>query len=219
MNPAPNKSSMGSMLRGNSGFRGNTGGNLGNMSATGFKEKRPHGYEMGHLKNFTPQQMELFSQLFSNVGPDSFLSRLAGGDEETFNEMEAPAMRGFNDTLAGIANRFSGGGFGAQGALGAQKSSGFRNTLSSAASNFQQDLQSRRQGLQRQALMDLMGISSNLLGQQPYQNYLVPKQQKQGTNWGGAIGAGLGAIGGSLGGPFGAVQGASFGSQIGSAFV
>src|ERR1700758_2426047 len=136
-------------------------GNFGSM-----KEKIPSGYKKGMLQQFTPEQMQLFQQMFGHVGPESYLSKLAGGDQSTFGDIEAPALRQFNELQGNIASRFSNmGGGGSQRALGARRSSGFQNTINSAASNFAQDLQSQRQGLQRQALMDLMGISNSLLGQ------------------------------------------------------
>lgn len=205
-----------------SGSRGPTGTITGaSSSGKNFREKIPSGYKAGALQQFTPEQLELFQQLFSHVGPESFLSRLAGGDQSQFAEMEAPALRQFSELQGGLASRFSGmGGGGNQLGLGARKSSGFQNTMTSAASNFAQELQAQRQGLQRQALMDLMGISTNLLGQRPYDRFLVEKQQKQG-GLGGALGAlGGGALGffGSGGNPMLALQGAQMGYGIGSAF-
>ena len=171
----------------------------------------PSGYEKGRLQQYTPEQMQLFQKSFGKVGPDSYLSRLAGGDEELFNEMEAPAMRQFSELQGGLASRFSGQG------SGARRSSGFQNTSSAAASNFAQQLQAQRQGLQRQAIGDLHSMSQDLLGNRPYENFLQQKQQKQGFDWGGAIGAGVGAVGGFFeGGPMGAMSGASIGHGIGS---
>lgn len=193
---------MASSMTGSQGLRGPTGQ---------FGNKIPSGYRAGQLQQFTPKQMELFSQLFSNVSPDSYLSKLAGGDESLFNEIESPALQQFQGTLGGIASRFSGMG------TGSRKSSGFQNTVGNEASNFAQQLQSNRQSLQRQALQDLIGFSSELLGQSPYENFLVEKKKKQG--FGGLIGAGLGGVGGFFaGGPAGAMTGAQLGYGIGSAF-
>lgn len=157
---------MGSSLIGSGGFGNSTGYNQ-------MKEKIPSGYKKGQLNNFTPEQMQLFSQMFSQVSPDSYTSRLAGGDEELFNEMEAPALRQYNDIQGNIASRFSGMG------AGARRSSGFQNTNTAASSNFAQDLASRRQELQRQAIKDLMGMGSDLLQQKPYENFMVKKQHKK----------------------------------------
>jgi|SRR5271170_1365544 len=185
-------------------------GMVGPTGKTG--NKIPKGYKVGQLQQFTPEQLELFQQLFSHLGPESFLSKLAGGDESLFEKMEAPAFRQFQEQLGGIASRFSGMG------TGGRHGSGFQNTTSAAASNFAQDLQSQRQNLQRQAIMDLMNLSSNLLSQRPYETGLYEKQKKK-SGWGGAIGAGVGGLGGFLtGGPGGALAGAQAGYGIGSQF-
>ncbi len=192
-----------------SGFTG-----MGGSSTTGkwAGDRIPKGYKTGQMAQFTPEQMSLFRQLFSNVGPESYLSKLAGGDESQFQEMEAPAMRQFQGLQGQLASRFSGMG------MGGRKSSGFQNTATAAASNFAQDLASRRQGLQRQAIMDLMGLSGDLLNQRPYDRQLVEKQQKQG-GLGGLLGAGIGGVGGFFsGGPSGAMKGAQLGYNVGSAF-
>ncbi len=64
--------------------------------STGYGgSKIPKGYEQGSMQQFTPEQMNLFKSLFGQVGPDSFTSRLAGGDQSMFEQMEAPAMRQF----------------------------------------------------------------------------------------------------------------------------
>jgi hypothetical protein len=174
--------------------------------------KVPSGYKVGQIQNFTPEQMQLFQQMFSHVSPDSYLSRLAGGEQGFFNEMEAPALRQFNQLQGNIASRFSGMG------LGARRSSGFQNASTQAASDFAQDLQSRRQALQQQAIKELMGLGSDLLGQRPYEQFLLPKNDF-GSQFGGALGAAIpGAISGFLtGGPGGALVGglgAGFGKYL-----
>ena len=179
-----------------------------NTTNTGMaKEKIPSGYKKGTLQNFTPEQMELFQQLFGHLGPDSFLSKLASGDQSTFGEIEAPALRQFSELQGNLSSRFSG-----MGGLGARKSSGFQNTMNSAASNFAQNLQSQRQQLQQQALMDLMGISNQLLGQRPQENFLVQKQQK--PSFGGMLGNIAGGFAGSALNPIG--QG--FGNNVSNKF-
>lgn len=173
----------------------------------------PKGLETGQIQNFTPEMMDLFSQMFSHLGPDSFLSKLASGDQSMFDEIEAPAKRQFNQLQGAIGSKFGGMG------MGNQRSSGFQNTITQAGSDFAQDLQSKRQELRQQALRDLMGMSNMLLKQEPYDQYTTEKQQKQKSGWGGLTGAGLGAAGGFfLGGPMGAMQGAQTGYQVGSQF-
>ena len=195
-----------------SGYRGPAGGNISSKSAGGFKgDITPKGYEKGQLAQFTPDQMKLFQQLFSHVSPDSYLSRLASGDESFFEEMEAPAWRQFAQAQGQLGSRFSQL---APGSMSAQRGSGFQNAAGQLGSDFAMDLASRRRDLQRQAIQDLMGISGELLGQRPYDRFLVEKPQKQSSalgGWGGALGAIGGGIAGSFfGNPF---AGAAIGSS------
>ena len=147
-------------------------------TGAGAGNKVPSGYKVGQLQQFTPEQMELFRSLFGHVGPSSYLSRLASGDQSLFGEMEAPAMRQFAGLQGNIASRFSGGGGGAgQMQLGGRHSSGFQNTMNEAASSFAQDLQSRRQELQMNAIKELFGMGESLLGQKPYEQFLYEKKK------------------------------------------
>jgi hypothetical protein len=179
----------------------------------------PKGYRKGQVQNFTPEMMDLFQSLFGYLGPDSDIARLAGGDQSRFDEIEAPAFRQFNDVLEGISNRFSGGS--GRGSLGGRRSSAFQNANTAAASNFAQDLASRRHDLSRQAIQDLMGMSNQLLGQRPYEQFLQPKQQKEPSGWEtfgqSALRTAGGAAAGFLtGGPAGAVAGGAAGLYSGS---
>ena len=163
----------------------------------------PSGYELGKIQQFTPEQMNLFKTMFGNVGPDSYLGKLAGGDQATFDQMEKPALRQFNELQGGLASRFSGMG------MGGRRSSGFQNTSTQAASNLSQNLQSQRQQLQMQALQQLMGMSNQLLGQRPNEQFLTKKQQRP-SFWESMIPMAGGIAGGMMGGP----AGASMGSQL-----
>lgn len=153
-----------------SGSTGSPTTNFGRRM-TGNKNIIPKGYRKGQIQQFTPEQMQLFQQLFSHTGPESYLSKLAGGDQSSFEEIEAPALQQFQGIQGQLASRFSGMG------SGARRSSGFQNTIRSAGGDFAQQLQAQRQGLQRRALQDLMGISESLLGQRPQENSLIKKQQ------------------------------------------
>jgi hypothetical protein len=168
------------------------------QGAQGFKPPKIPGYQA--VNNWTPQQLQLFQNMFSQVSPESYTSRLAGGDQSLFQEMEQPAMRQFGELQGNIASRFSQGG-GGPGAMSSRRSSGFQNTMNQASSNFAQDLQSRRQDLQRQAISDLTGMSSELLGQNPY-SYMPKKssfwEQLMGNLSGGA-GQALGNYGSMYG--------------------
>lgn len=179
-------------------------------------EKIPKGYGISQVQNYTPQQLQLHQQGFGAVDPNSYLSKLAGGDQSTFDEMEAPAKRQFNEQLGGLASRFSQGG-GGPGAMSARRSSGFQNSSSSAASDFSQQLASNRQNLRMEAIKDLHGMSQSLLGNNPYTRGLYQKDQGQGNSWGSALSGALsgGASGFLTGGPLGAIGGAALGGAGG----
>lgn len=191
-------------------------GSMGASPSGRVGNKIPSGYKLGQIQQFDPKQMQLYNQQFANVGPQSYLSRLAGGDQELFNQIEAPAMRQFNELQGGLASRFSGMG------MGGRRSSGFQNLASQASSDFASQLQANRQNLQRQALMDLMNLSGSLLNQRPYEQFLVQKQRRPSTAQiligAGLTGAGT-AAGAYFGGPAGAQLGAQLGSAAGNAFM
>lgn len=201
-------------LIGNQGYRGNATG-MGNRPGAGTGSVIPKGYDQARINQFTPQQHQLYSDMFQHVDPQSFLSQIAGGDENAFSQMEAPALKQFAGIQGNIASRFSGLG------LGGRKSSGFQNTMNQAGSDFASQLQSNRLGLMRQAQQDLFGLSNQLLNQRPYENMLVEKPKKWWedalSGLGGAVtGAGAGYFG-SKGNPWMAGAGAfqGFGSGYG----
>lgn len=201
---------MTSSMSGYGGMRNSAGSmSQGNSAGGNLKEKVPSGYKKGTLNTFTPEQIQLFEQMFPHLSPESYTGRLAAGDESQFAEMEAPAMRQFNELQGGLASRFSGAG------MGARRGSGFQNEMNAQTSNFAQDLQSKRRELRRQAIKDLMGMSSELLEQRPQEQYLVPKQEQEKPalgGWGGAIGA----VGGGLIGSAIPVIGTAAGATLGS---
>ncbi len=176
----------------------------------------PKGYKMGQVQNFDKRQNNLYKQSFGQVGQDSYLSRLANGDQSQFDEMEAPALRQFAGIQGNMASRFSGMG------MGGRHSSGFQNTMNQAGSDFAQDLASKRNDYRRQAIQDLMGFSKDLLGQRPYEKFMVEKEQKQPGMWG-QIGGGVARLGGAaagayFGGPAGATAGYKAGDAAANAF-
>lgn len=213
MNPTMNNlmSSMGMSSRSSS--RGNTAGGFGGGSRGGGSgDIIPKGHRAGQMQQFTPEQLEMFQNLFGQLGPDSDIFKMASGDQSFFDEMERPALRDFGGIQGNIASRFSGMG------MGGRRSSGFQNTMNQAGSDFSQRLASNRQNLSRQALKDLMEMSNLLMNQKPYDRFLEekPKKQEGGSGWG-SIGGGIaGGIGGAFfGNP---VLGAQLGSTIGSQF-
>jgi hypothetical protein len=164
-----------------------TGTGLGSrMTPSLSRGKSKGGLTPYSMQQFTPEQMQLFQQSFGNLGPDSFLSKLAGGDQSQFDQLEAPALKQFSGIQGGLASRFSGMG------SGARRSSGFQNTMNQAGSDFAQQLQSQRMGLQQQAIRDLMEMSGSLMGQRPYENGIVKKPP---SFWERLLQGGLGAAG------------------------
>lgn len=175
----------------NMNLRGAAGSSIGNTQ-TMAGNKVPKGYQHAQLSQLTPEQHQLFSSLFSHVSPQSYLGRLSGGSKEDFDALEAPALRQFQELQGNTASRFSQGG--------ARRSSGFQNTMNQATQDFASKLQSQRMGYQQQALRDLMEMSQQLLGQRPYEQFLVqnaPKQPSFLSQLGSGLGSGLGMLGGS----------------------
>lgn len=185
----------------------------GSRGAAG--SKIPKGFAAGSLQQFTPEQMNLFQSLFSQVSPGSRLSNLAQGDESAFAPYEQQAQRDFQNFSGQLGSRFSEY---APGAMSARKGSGFQNLATQGAQDFASQLALQRQGLQRQALMDLMGISESLLGQRPYQNFLIEKKPKQ-SWWSKLLGIGAAPAGAITGGLVGGFPGALLGGQLGSSFA
>ncbi len=171
----------------------------------------PQGFHRAQLSQYTPEQMQLFKQMFGAVDPESYLGKVAGGDESYFDEMEAPAWRQFQEAQGQLGSRYAQM---APGAMSAKNGSGFQNAAGQLGSDFAMNLASRRRDLQRQAIMDLQGLSTNLLGQRPVDRTLVEKGQgKEKTGWGSAIGS----LGGAALGAFVSKSpaGAAVGSQVG----
>lgn len=153
--------------------RGNASGQLsGSRKGLSSNDKIPSGYRAGQIQQFTPEQMDLFQQMFGQVSPDSELSRLAEGDEEAFNQIEAPAMRQFQELTGQNASRFSGAG------MGARRGSGFQNQQNQYTSDFAMNLSSKRQDLMRNARNDLFTMSHELLGQRPQEKFLTKKHHE-----------------------------------------
>jgi len=180
---------------------------LGSRGPAG--NKIPKGYSAGRLQQYTPEAMSLYQSLFPYVSPGSKLAQQAAGSDEGFAPYEDYAQRQFQEATGQLASRFSGMG------MGARRGSGFQNLATQGAQDFASQLAMQRQGLQRQALMDLMGISESLLGQRPYENFLIKKQPKQ-SMFQKILGAGLPVAGAAIGGAFGGIPGAQLGASVGS---
>jgi hypothetical protein len=144
-----------------------------NYSGFAAPKSNISGYKsLGSVKNFTPQQMQLFQSLLGAAQPGAqqglgYLGKLAGGDEEAFAQSEAPAYSAFDKLLGQIGSRYAG--------VGALGSSSFQNATSGAAGDLAQNLGARRQGIQTSAIESLLGQSEKLLGQKPYEEVLNKK--------------------------------------------
>lgn len=133
------------------------------------------GYKLRNVPNFTPQQMQLFQQLLGGLsggggleGGLDFLSRLGMGDDEAFEQAEAPASSAFNKALGQLGSRYS--------QLGARDSSSFQQATSGAAAELGENLGAKRLGIQENAIERLLSLSQNLLGQKPYDTFLEKKR-------------------------------------------
>lgn len=171
------------------GMFGSTGKAQG-LSGTGYKQVS--------IPTMNPQQQQLLSQLLGGSseglqGGLSHLGKMASGNQDYFNQLEAPALRQFGALQGNIASRFSGMG------SGGRRSSGFQNTLGDAGADLAQRLQSQRLGFQQDAISQLLGLSQNLLGQRTSENALVPKQIPFWKQLLAAGGSGLGNLGSSAG--------------------
>jgi hypothetical protein len=169
----------------------------------------PKGHRYGQLNQFTPGQHDVFARQQEMAGPDSYLSRLAGGDPQLFEQMEAPAFRQFQALQGNIASRFS--------QAGARKSSGFQNTINQASQDFAAELQSRRMDYQRQAMGDLRGLYEEILGQRPYEQFIIQNAPKKPSFFQKLLGGSSSVAGAGFGGLFGGLPGAKIGASAGSA--
>ena len=165
------------------------------------------------LPRMSDQTRDLWEQLAGKVqGPTlggvDFLSKLASGDQGQFQQLEAPALRQFGQFQGDIASRFSGAG------SGARRSSGFQNVMGGAGADLAERLASNRMGLQQGAIDQLMRLYSQLMENDPYQQFHYMKEKK--PSWaerlGGAFKGGIEGL--STGSTFGA-PGAGVGAGLG----
>jgi hypothetical protein len=168
------------------------------------------------FQTLTPQQKQLFSQLIGGLGGQTgqgmdLLSMLMGGDQQFLEQMQAPALRQFNEQIIpGIAERFTGAGAGAQG------SSAFTQALGGAGADLTERLAGQRAGMGMQAQQSgLQGLLHMLgLAQQPqFGTAYQPGQQGALGGLFGGLGQGLGMMGGGALGGIGSLFGSLFKKQ------
>lgn len=148
-------------------------GNSGPMGGN-YNFKTPKGYSSYSQQTMDPQALQFRNQLMGAVQPGAikgadFLSRMAGGDQSMFEEMEAPAWNDYEQGMGAMGTRFSNMG------MGAQNSSGFKQAMGGMAGQFAQNLHSQRMSFQQQAIKDLMGMSGELMGMKTMDSGLVKK--------------------------------------------
>jgi len=127
----------------------------------------------------TPQQKGVLDQILGGLGGQGFgggalgsglqnIFNLLSGDQGALDAFQAPAIRQFEEqTVPGIAERFSGLG------AGAQRSSAFGQQLGAAGAGLAENLSAQRAGLQSDALSQLRGLLGMGLGPQ-FQNQQIP---------------------------------------------
>jgi len=172
----------------------------------------PHNYEIGRIQRFTPEQQKIHKYMHDLVGPSGFLSKIAGGDESFFQEMEAPALRQHSAISGGAASRFGNLG------MGSAKSGAF-SMPGSSFKDFAAALKANRTQQRMDAINSLMSGSNAYLSHKPTETLLVPendpftKYSKIGPT---VFGAGGGALqGGAMGGWPGAIIGGLYGAYQG----
>lgn len=155
------------------------------------------GYKYAQLPTMSPDQMNFFKSLLgqsqqgAGQGVD-YLSKLAGGDQGMFEQMEAPAYSALQKAGSQLGSQFSGMG------MGGQQSSGFQNALAGASGELGQNLASQRMGLQQNAIAELLGLSKSLLGTNTFENTLF-EQPKKPSFWQSLLGGLQGAASKFLG--------------------
>lgn len=151
----------------------------------------PSGYSQFELPTMGGGQKQIYdmlkSQIMGGQGQDVFakLFGTAGGSQEGFDQMEAPAMRQFQQQiLPGIANRYVGSGI--------SGSSGMQNAFANAGQGLAENLQANRMGYHERARDQVMNLMQSLLGT-PTSQFGLTKKQTPGADFLGSIGSGIGA--------------------------
>ncbi len=167
--------------------RGPTGRSSG-ASGTGMKEVQ--------TSVMTPQKHAFYNALMGGTqqgiaGGLGHLSDVAGGGSEAMHsQIEAPAMSQFGSMMGQLGSRFSGMG------TGARKSSGFQQATGGAATDLAERLASQRQGLQQNAISQLMDLSRTLLSTPEFETSLIAKKQ---PFWKELLGSAVPALAGGIG--------------------
>ena len=120
-----------------------------------------------------PGKQQLYQQMLAGTSqglPQSydFLTRLLSGDESIYRELEAPALRQFQEQIVpGLAERYTAMGEGGQG------SSAYQQQLAAAGGRLAQELAGQRTGYRMSALDRLLQQAGQTMRTSPYD--LVPR--------------------------------------------
>jgi hypothetical protein len=144
--------------------------------------------EFKQLPTQNPEQQQFLKQIFGQLSPqgqvgqnygqaNDYLSKLLGGDRESFERFAAPHRTQFEQqTIPRLAERFSamGGGLGG----GVESSSGFGQAIGGAGAQFESNLAGLYAQLQQQAAQQAMGQYNQLggrgLGTMSFENAYFP---------------------------------------------
>jgi hypothetical protein len=148
---------------------------------------------------YEPQQEALLNQILGSLSSPmgsgiQNLQNILGGDQSSFDDFQRPARRGFEqEILPSIAERFT-SSFGE----GSDRSSAFGQALGTAGRELEEDLFSKRMGMQSDAMSQLMQLLGPAISPRKYQ-YTVDRQPGFLENVGASAAEGLGkSIGGGL---------------------
>ena len=150
-----------------------------NKKAKNFFEGTPEKHK--RVSNLLPEQQQLYEQLIgAGMGEGAggafgdaadYYRDLLSNDSETFNQMQAPEMRKFNEEIIpGLSEQFAGMG------AGGLSSSGFRNAAVNAGTDLSERLGAIRAQLKQQGAQGLSGIGQSGLG-----NFSQDVTTQQGT--------------------------------------
>lgn len=138
----------------------------------GLMQKKPQD-KMRQISNLTPEGQQYLSSIFGDLSggqqgqnyglAQQYQNQMLQGGPEAYNQWAAPYQTQFEEqTLPGIAERFSGLG-GAHGG-GLQSSSGFGQALGGAGAQFQSSLAGLYAQLQQHAAQQAFGQQNTLAG-------------------------------------------------------
>lgn len=133
----------------------------------------PQGYKQYSLPTMGGQQKQIYDLLssqFQQGAPDLYsqLRSMASGAPNL--ALEAPIKRQYQEEIIPqLAAQY--------GMSGTHKSSGFQNQIARQGRNLAEDLASQRSQMQQQAIQNLLGLGSQLLGTPTEQFGLVEEAQ------------------------------------------